>query len=62
VKPPRVRQGINDQEFAGPRARKFFGEKTPLPLIQEQVPFALVYDAHGTMLRLSIVKHVHPAG
>lgn len=44
------------------RARKFYGETLGLPLIEEQLPFALVYDAHGTMLRVSIVREVHPAG
>ena len=44
------------------RARKFYGEKLALPLIEEQIQFALVYDAHGTMLRVTIVEKVHPAG
>jgi catechol 2,3-dioxygenase-like lactoylglutathione lyase family enzyme len=44
------------------RAKKFYGENLGLPLIEEQMPFALVYDAHGTMLRVTIVKAVHPAG
>ena len=44
------------------RAREFYGEKLALPLMEEQMPFALVYDAHGTMLRVPIVKKVHPAG
>jgi catechol 2,3-dioxygenase-like lactoylglutathione lyase family enzyme len=43
------------------RAKEFYGEKLGLPLIAEQMPFALVYDAHGTMLRVTIVKEVHPA-
>jgi catechol 2,3-dioxygenase-like lactoylglutathione lyase family enzyme len=42
------------------RAREFYGDKLALPLIEEQMPFALVYDAHGTMLRVTIVKEVHP--
>ena len=44
------------------QARKFYGEKLSLPLIEEQMPFAIVYDAHGTMLRVTIVKEVYPAG
>ena len=44
------------------RAKEFYGEKLALQLIEEQLPFALVYDAHGTMLRIAIVKNVHPAG
>jgi catechol 2,3-dioxygenase-like lactoylglutathione lyase family enzyme len=43
------------------RAKEFYGEKLALPLIDEQMPFALVYDAHGTMLRVTVVKEVHPA-
>ena len=44
------------------RAKKFYGGKLALRLTAEQMPFALVYDAHGTMLRVTIVKKVHPAG
>jgi catechol 2,3-dioxygenase-like lactoylglutathione lyase family enzyme len=44
------------------RAKEFYGEKLALPLIQEQIPFALLYDAHGIMLRVIIVEKVHPAG
>lgn len=43
------------------RAKQFYGEKLALPLIQEQMPFALVYDAHGTMLRVIVVQEVHAA-
>ena len=44
------------------RARKFYSDTLGLPLVEEQMPFALVYDAHGTMLRVTIVKKVNPAG
>lgn len=44
------------------RARKFYSDTLGLPLVQEQMPFALVYDAHGTMLRVTVVKKVNPAG
>jgi catechol 2,3-dioxygenase-like lactoylglutathione lyase family enzyme len=44
------------------RAREFYGHKLALRLIEERMPFALVYDAHGTMLRVTIVKEVHAAG
>jgi catechol 2,3-dioxygenase-like lactoylglutathione lyase family enzyme len=44
------------------RAGKFYGETLALPLIEEQLPFALVYDAHGTMLRVTLVQKVQPAG
>jgi len=42
------------------------GNSTPKnwrgPLIEEQMPFALVYNGHRTMLRVTIVKEVPPAG
>ena len=44
------------------RARKFYGDMLGLPLVSEQMPFALVYDVHGTMLRVTIVEKVNPAG
>ena len=44
------------------RARKFYGDTLGLRLVSEQMPFALVYDAHGTMLRVTIVEKVNPAG
>jgi len=44
------------------RSRKFYGDTLALPLIAEQMPFALVYDAHGTMLRVTLVEKVDPAG
>jgi catechol 2,3-dioxygenase-like lactoylglutathione lyase family enzyme len=44
------------------RARKFYGDTLGLPLVEEQMPFALVYDAHGNMLRVTIVEKVKPAG
>ena len=44
------------------RAREFYSQKLGLPLLQEQMPFALVYNAHGIMLRVAVVKKVNPAG
>jgi predicted enzyme related to lactoylglutathione lyase len=44
------------------RARKFYGEVLHLPLVSEELPFALVYDAHGIMLRVTILEKVHVAG
>lgn len=43
------------------RARHFYGEILGLPLLDEQLPFALVFDAHGTMLRVSFVRQVQSA-
>lgn len=35
-------------------ARRFYGDTLGLRLVAEELPFALVFDAHGTMLRLAI--------
>jgi len=42
------------------RAKKFYRDTLGLPLVSEELPFALVFDAHGTMLRVAIVKEVDP--
>ena len=44
------------------RARVFYADTLGLPLLYEQLPFALVFDAHGTTLRVQIVNKVVPAG
>ena len=44
------------------RAREFYGGKLGLTLVSEELPFALVFDAHGTMLRVTMVPTVVPAG
>jgi catechol 2,3-dioxygenase-like lactoylglutathione lyase family enzyme len=43
-----------------PDARAFYGEKLGLKLL-EDTPFALVFDANGTTLRVQKVKAVTPA-
>ena len=43
------------------RARAFYANTLGLSLVGED-SFALVFDAGGTMLRVSIVQEVHPAG
>ena len=43
------------------RAMKFYRDTLGLPLVSEQMPFALVFNAHGTMLRVTIVKDVRAA-
>ena len=43
------------------KAKKFYGETLGLALIEEELPFALVFDANGIMLRLSIVGKPSPA-
>jgi catechol 2,3-dioxygenase-like lactoylglutathione lyase family enzyme len=44
------------------RAKKFYSEILGLTLVSDELPFALVYDANGTMLRVSVVPRVVPAG
>jgi catechol 2,3-dioxygenase-like lactoylglutathione lyase family enzyme len=41
-------------------ARTFYGDVLGLPLVADD-PFALVFDANGTMLRVAKVPTVHPA-
>ena len=41
------------------RARAFYGATLGLRLVHED-PFALVFDAHGTSLRVQRVQHVTP--
>ncbi|MDQ2710723.1 MAG: VOC family protein [Acidobacteriota bacterium] len=43
------------------RARKFYRDRLGLSLIAEELPFALVFDANGIMLRLAIGKEHAPA-
>jgi catechol 2,3-dioxygenase-like lactoylglutathione lyase family enzyme len=43
------------------QAKKFYRDTLGLPLVSEELPFALVFDAHGTMLRVAMVKEVVPA-
>jgi catechol 2,3-dioxygenase-like lactoylglutathione lyase family enzyme len=40
------------------RAKIFYRDTLGLHLIQEETPYALVFDAHGTMLRVTTVKEV----
>lgn len=44
------------------RAKKFYHDTLGLRLVSDELPFALVFDAHGTMLRVTIVEKVKPAG
>jgi len=43
------------------KATKFYRDKLGLRLVEES-PFALVFDAHGTMLRVTPVQKVAAAG
>jgi catechol 2,3-dioxygenase-like lactoylglutathione lyase family enzyme len=42
------------------RAKTFYRDLLGLRLVSEQLPFALVFDAHGTMLRVVVVKELTP--
>jgi catechol 2,3-dioxygenase-like lactoylglutathione lyase family enzyme len=60
---------LSDQSIIGfvatadpDRAKKLYRDTLGLRLVSEEMPFALVFDAHGTMLRVTIVKNVTPAG
>jgi catechol 2,3-dioxygenase-like lactoylglutathione lyase family enzyme len=43
------------------RAKAFYRDALGLHLAGEELPFALVFDAHGTMLRVTVVKELVPA-
>lgn len=38
------------------RAREFYRDQLGLRLTWDELPFALVFDAHGIMLRVTVVK------
>jgi catechol 2,3-dioxygenase-like lactoylglutathione lyase family enzyme len=42
------------------QAKHFYGEVLGLEFLSEELPFALVFDAHGIMLRLVIASEVPP--
>src|SRR5713226_1478036 len=44
------------------RAKEFYRDTLGLRLVSEELPFALVFDAHGTMLRVTIVEKLSAAG
>lgn len=43
------------------RARGFYRDVLGLQLVEEELPFALVFNANGTTLRVTIVKEFVPA-
>ncbi len=49
--------GVSD---AG-RAKAFYHDTLGLPLVSEELPFALVFDANGVMLRVTLVKDLNPS-
>ena len=42
------------------RAKEFYGDRLGLRLVSEEPPYALVFDANGIMLRLTMVKELPP--
>jgi catechol 2,3-dioxygenase-like lactoylglutathione lyase family enzyme len=42
------------------RARAFYSESLGLTFISDELPFALVFDANGTMLRLAVNPQAQP--
>ena len=44
------------------RAKKFYRDTLGLRMVKEQMPFALVFDCAGIMLRVTIVPKLQPAG
>ncbi len=42
------------------RARAFYQDTLGLRLVADEAPFALVFDANGTMLRVTTVNELHP--
>jgi catechol 2,3-dioxygenase-like lactoylglutathione lyase family enzyme len=49
--------GVRDPNHA----KTFYRDTLGLRLVSEELPFALVFDVHGTMLRVTIVREVPPA-
>lgn len=46
--------GVRDPD----RAKGFYRDRLGLTLVSDELPFALVFDADGTMLRVTIVHQV----
>jgi len=44
------------------RAKAFYRDQLGLHLVREELPFALVFDANGTMLRVQVVRELTSAG
>lgn len=40
------------------RAKGFYRDMLGLQLVREELPFAVVFDAHGTTLRVTVVKEI----
>jgi len=44
------------------QARQFYQRVLGLTLLREELPFALVFDLHGIMLRVTVVRELNAAG
>lgn len=44
------------------RARAFYRDQLGLTLVSDELPFALVFDVNGVMLRITAVRDLQPAG
>ena|SRR5947209_7130941 len=44
------------------RARTFYRDQLGLTLVLDELPFALVFDVHGVMLRITAVRDLKPGG
>jgi len=44
------------------QAKAFYRDTLSLRLVSEELPFALVFDLYGVMLRVTVVKDLKPAG
>lgn len=42
------------------KAKAFYGKVLGLRLVADETPFAVVFDANGTMLRVTVVQDLHP--
>jgi catechol 2,3-dioxygenase-like lactoylglutathione lyase family enzyme len=56
---------LSDQSIIGfiatsdpDQAKKFYRDTLGLRLVSEEMPFALVFDAHGTMLLQTRARHI----
>ena len=43
------------------KARTFYCDTLGLPFVRDEAPFALVFDANGIMLRLTLIGELSPA-
>jgi len=44
------------------QSKEFYRDTLGLRLVSEELPFALVFDLQGIMLRVTVVKDLKPAG